>query len=168
MKFALFRHAQKGILPFEDPELTHDGHLQSSKLPLLIQKKILPPPTQLWISPKRRTAQTFYALAKDYQLELKTISALDQRNEYETSELFRKRVSDFLNSLSLSYAEPEVIYACTHYDFIEEAMSLINSDKNLSSFEFSHWAPGQYLMFSIEVDCWKLLTRGTINELNPN
>lgn len=159
MKFVLFRHAQKGITPFEDPELSLKGFEQSGNLIDLIKNKSLPLPTFLFVSPKRRTSQTFYPISKHHSLTPQISDFLDQRRNDETSLQFRQRVQTFLNELELRNSE-EVIFACTHYDWLEEAMALIHCDRDLNTFEFSHWAPTQYVIFEIENNIWKFIGKG--------
>ncbi len=54
----------------------------------------------------------------------------------------------------------EVHFICTHYDWIEEALTLINSDKNLNSFEYSGWSPAQFLVFEVSDGSWKVGQKG--------
>lgn len=163
MKFVLFRHAHKSFLPFEDPELSAEGHQQALRLLELTEKNELPHPTQLVVSPKRRASQTFYPISKCYQTPLNVSLHLDQRLHDESSSEFRNRVSEFLNSLQKKItSETDVVYACTHYDWIEEAMTLIDCDRDLNSFEFAHWSPTQYAAFSLssETKHWAFLKKG--------
>ena len=159
MKFVLFRHAQKGFVPFEDPELSPKGFEQSLLLTELIKNKSLPEPSELLVSPKRRTSQTFYPIAKLYNLTPRITDSLDQRKNEENSLQFRQRVQSFLNEIENS-TDRNVIFACTHYDWLEEAMTLINCDRDLNTFEFAHWAPTQYVVFEIEKQLWKFSGKG--------
>lgn len=164
MKFILFRHAHKGITPFEDPELSLQGFEQAAKILTWIQQNELAQATQLWVSPKRRTSQTFYPVSRFYDLPLQIKTELDQHSDQENNLDFRKRVQKFLNLISENADENSVIMACTHYDWIEEAMSLINCDKDLSGFEFTHWSPTQYVAFEIhpnENHLWKFIKKGS-------
>lgn len=163
MKFVLFRHAHKGILPFEDPELSLQGFEQAHRISDLISKNSLSIPTRLFCSPKRRTSQTFYPSAQRLGLKTEVNPDLDQRASQESSIDFKNRVQKFLRQIEKLNGNL-VIFACTHYDWIEEAMALINSDKDLKSFEFSHWSPTQYVEFEIENNLWKVTMKGTANE----
>jgi broad specificity phosphatase PhoE len=159
MKFVLFRHASKAIMPFEDPELTPQGFQQSLQIVNLIKNGVLPIPTDLFVSPKRRASQTFYPLSKEFGLTMKIKPELDLRRHEETSKQFRERISDFLKTLESENAD-KVIFACSHMDWIEESMTLIDCDKNLNSFEFSHWAPTQFLSFDVQNSQWTVLKKG--------
>jgi broad specificity phosphatase PhoE len=159
MKFVLFRHASKGITPFEDPELTPQGFQQSLHIVDLIKNGVLPTPTALFVSPKRRAAQTFYPLSKEFSLSMEVKLELDLRLHEESAAQFRKRISGFLEDLE-NFKTGDVVFACSHMDWIEESMSLINCDKNLNSFEYSHWAPTQFLAFDINHSEWKVLKKG--------
>jgi phosphohistidine phosphatase SixA len=162
MKVVLFRHAQKGITPFEDPALTEAGYKQAEAISQLVAKNVLPEPTHCWVSPKIRTRQTLQAVCDLSQIQIKSSDLLNLRAQSENSQDFRKRISEliqFLDSTSLT-SNNEVHYLCTHYDWIAEAMTLINSDKDLNSFEFSHWAPAQYIVFSLQNSIWKFEKKG--------
>jgi len=172
MKFVLFRHGSKGFTPFEDPELNAQGFQQSIKLAELVKSNELPTPTHLFVSPKRRTSQTFYPMSKEFSLEMQIKEELDLRQPEESQTEFRSRIQKFLDFIAeqknltaeqkslTAVQKNEVIFACTHYDWIEESLTLIDCDKNLNSFEFSHWAPSQFLIFEINSSDWKLLKKG--------
>lgn len=159
MKFALFRHASKGIIPFDDPELTAQGFQQSIQILNLIKTNELPTPTHLFVSPKRRTSQTLYPASKEFSVPIQIKPELDLRQQDESPAQFRSRIENFLNSVS-QHGNEDVVFACTHYDWIEESMTLIDCDRNLNSFEFSHWAPTQFILFEISKSGWKLLKKG--------
>ena len=159
MKFVLFRHAQKGITPFEDPELSLKGFEQSAQLVDLIKNKSLPTPTFLFVSPKRRTSQTLYPISKHYSLTPQISDLLDQRRHDENTLQFRQRVQLFLNELELQKSD-EIVFGCTHYDWLEEAMALIHCDRDLNTFEFAHWAPTQFVIFEIQNSVWKFAGKG--------
>ena len=136
MKFVLFRHGSKGFTPFEDPELNAQGFQQSIKLAELVKSNGLPKPTRLFVSPKRRTSQTFYPVSKEFSLDIQIKDELDLRQPEESQGEFRSRIQGFLDFVAgheQSPAKPdkdEVIFACTHYDWIEESLTLIDCDKN--------------------------------------
>ncbi|MBC7420306.1 MAG: histidine phosphatase family protein [Bdellovibrio sp.] len=160
MKFVLFRHAQKGLTPYHDPELTSEGHHQASALSALIKQNLLPVPTHLWASPKIRTTQTFKSIGDEFKVRIQISDLLDQREGHESLEIFCHRVQSLLQSFE-GNASDEIHFFCTHYDWIEEAMTLINSDKDLNSFEFSHWPPAQFIIFEIQNGLWKFIRKGT-------
>lgn len=162
MKFVLFRHAHKGIAPYDDPELSIQGFEQASLILDLVKTAKIPQPTHLFVSPKRRTSQTFYPISKEFILHTQILSDLDQQSAKENNGEFKKRIMNFLTFLAELETPEMVIYACTHFDWIEEAMTLINSDKDLNSFEFSHWSPAQHLVFERQLDLWKLQKKGTV------
>lgn len=160
MKLVLFRHAQKSIMPFEDPELSPRGFEQGDNILKLVLSEKLPAPTALFVSPKRRTSQTFYKLSKDKNLTCRILPELDQREADESSQQFRARVRKWIEDIELNNAPDSVCYACTHYDVIEEAMLMIPSDRDLSGFEFAHWSPTQFVEFHIENSLWKYIQKG--------
>jgi len=164
MKFVLFRHAHKGILPFEDPELSPQGFEQALRISNLITnnnlKNNLSSPTHLYASPKKRTSQTLYPTSQKLKLKIEIHPALDQQSQHENNTDFKKRVQKFLFYLESLNRENFVIFACSHYDWIEVAMTLISSDKDLNSFEFSHWEPTQYIEFELQDNLWKFIQKG--------
>ena len=161
MKFVLFRHAHKGSVPFEDPELSPKGFEQSAQIVNLIKNNTLPTPTHLFVSPNRRTSQSFYPLSRELKIGLEIKPDLDQRRNDENTAAFRKRIQNFLNSLTTKSKSNEIIFACTHFDWIEEAMILIDCDQNLNSFEYSNWSPAQFLSFEINEVTWRVAKKGS-------
>lgn len=167
MKIVLFRHAQKGIMPFEDPELTQEGFRQAEMIYSLVQRKCLPEPTHAWVSPKIRTSQTLQPVCENFKIKIRKTELLNMCTQNESSADFRKRISNFLNQFE-TIAAQETHFLCTHYDWIEEAMTLINCDKDLNSFEFSHWAPTQYIVFEIASSIWKFVKKGSAHATKTN
>lgn len=161
MQIVLLRHAQKGLTPFSDPELTAEGHAQAQGICRFVESKQLPTPTHLWGSEKIRTRQTLEPIEKTYLLTFQQTDSLDLRGNNESSSEFRQRIQKFLNSFQDNHSKNETHFICTHYDWIEEAMTLINCDKDLNSFEFSHWAPGQFLHLLVTDSLWKFVKKGT-------
>lgn len=163
MQVVLIRHAQKGITPYENPGLTEGGFLQAEALCELAKKSFLPIPTHAWVSPRIRTYQTLKALCESYQVQIQVTDSLDQRASEENNDQFRKRISSFLNQFETHTVETseQIHFLCTHYDWIEESLTLINADKDLNSFEFSHWAPTQFVVFEIEKSVWKVIRKGS-------
>lgn len=166
MDVVLFRHAKKGMLPFEDPGLTPEGLMQSERLPDIVNKYNLPAAAALWASEKIRTHQTFQGLASTFKLNTETKAELNLRSESESQNMFQQRVKILIDELTLSACNDlqSCIYLCTHYDWIEEAMAIIPSDKNLLTFEFNSWAPAQFVHFKITKSpastIWKFMKKG--------
>lgn len=169
IQFILLRHAEKGITPFEDPHLTAKGFQQAQNILTLVQQNKLPQPTHIWSSQKIRTTQTLQPLAHYFSITEQKTQLLNLQQSQENTASFRQRIELFLTQLTessshaqTSHTQPAVHFACTHYDWIEEAMSLIPCDKNLNSFEFSHWAPAQYIGFKYNstLGLWNFLTQG--------
>lgn len=166
MELILFRHAHKGITPLADPELSNLGFEQAKKLAVMIETKQLAPPTHAWCSERIRTKQTMVPACDLRQIEIETSSLLNVRGYSETAEVFRERIKKFLNLMeSLSEtvgSATQLHYVCSHYDWIEESLIFIPCDQDLTTFEYSSWAPGQYLHFRVGKYAWKLLGKGLI------
>lgn len=151
MKLYLFRHAQKAMDFSGDPDLTAEGHAQASKLLDKVIKNEMAVPTELWVSPKKRTQSTFRPLSKHYGLELQGQEALYEQQSDENLTQFHARIRRLLETVAQKKGE-DVIYACTHYDWVVEAMALVDSDKDLNTSEFNHWSPCQYIQFHVNED----------------
>lgn len=165
MIFILIRHGHKSMNPPENPNLSSQGFDQAKKLYKLTNEQILPKPTTCWYSEKVRTKETLAELIHNYNIKHEIKTELNLKEPTETLQQFRSRIQKLLNYCTYQAKEPknktQVIYACTHYDWIEEALTLIDSDKNLSSFEYSGWAPAQYLEFEITTEgFWFVKSRG--------
>lgn len=167
MIFILFRHGHKSMEPPENPSLSTKGHEQSRKLLKMAQDKVLPPPTVCLFSNMIRTKETLHDLIENFKPKIELNNELNLRGFNETSQQFRSRVQKLVNYYTFQASQPEnknqVVYACTHYDWVEEAMTVIDSDKNLNSYEFASWAPAQYIEFKItEEGQWLFLSRGGV------
>lgn len=166
MRFILLRHAHKGVLPIEDPELSPPGFEQAILLAELIKNNKLTKPTHLYASPKRRTSQTLYPTSKNLNIKIEIQAGLDQQNQTENTSDFRSRIQQFLQHIQSRQPSNDIILACTHYDWIEHAMGLINCDKDLNSFEFSSWSPAQYIEFILIDGLWSIIRKGHVKGLN--
>jgi phosphohistidine phosphatase SixA len=166
MILILFRHGHKGLTPFQDPNLTPKGFDQAIDLVTQIEKGILPKPTHCWFSEMIRTEQTLEKAIEKFRPKISKKSELNVRSHTETAKTFQTRIQKFCTDLISKQKPQEVHFLCTHYDWIEDVLTLINSDKDLNSFEFSGWAPGQYLVFEIESsdknEAWKVLKKGLL------
>lgn len=150
MKIYLFRHAQKAMDFSGDPDLTVEGHAQASKVLDKVLKNELPQPTELWVSPKKRTHSTFRPLAQHFHLPLQTQESLLEQQSEETLTDFRARIERLL--LSAKNTPETVVFLCTHYDWVVEAMAMVPSDTDLSDSEYTHWNPCQYIGFKVSED----------------
>lgn len=151
MKIYVFRHAQKAMDFSGDPDLTAEGHAQASKLLDKVLKEELPRPTELWVSPKKRTHSTFRPLSQHLGLPLITQDALLEQKGDETLSDFRKRISKLLENAATK--TEATIFMCSHYDWVVEAMGVAPADKDLSSdADFSHWSPCQHVGFHVNSD----------------
>ena len=127
----------------------------------------MPRPSALWVSPKIRTGQTLQALSQNFNLPLEVKIELDLRSNLEQRTEFKNRVLNFIESLSRTSLTQEngmdsdrCVFICTHYDWIEEAMALIPADRDLITFEYTHWAPAHYIHFKLENGLWQVLKKG--------
>lgn len=147
MKIYFFRHAQKAMDFSGDPDLTIEGHAQASKVLDKVLKNELPRPTELWVSPKKRTHSTFRPLSQHFNIPLQTQDSLLEQQSEETLTEFRARIERLL--LSAKISPGAVIFLCTHYDWVAEAMAVVPSDTDLSTSDYAHWNPCQYIGFHV-------------------
>lgn len=156
MKVYLFRHGQKDSLPFEDPDLTAFGHQQAGKLAELIRNGDLERGSHFLASPRIRAQSTLRPAAKICGVEVQVVGDLDQRHSFENAETFRVRIQVLLNSLEKKFTAQDVIYLCSHHDWIEESLSLIPADTDLLDSRYWSWRPTQYMQFEIVEGLWHL------------
>lgn len=133
-----------------DPDLSVEGHVQASKLLDKVLKSELPKPTELWVSPKKRTHSTFRPLSQHFNLPLQIQESLLEQQGDETLSEFRSRIARLVTESGKS--SESIIFLCTHYDWVVEAMSVVPSDADLSGAEFAHWSPCQYIGFKVTED----------------
>ena len=153
MKWVIFRHGEKQMQGF-DPELTPRGHIQAKAIAEKVNSGKLPKPNALYVSTKRRTSQTFEPLALQCRLKTQIKAELTERVHGETPEKFRFRIQEFLVKLLLLHQDNEVIYLCTHYDWVEEFLTVIESDSDLT--RYTNFGAGQYILFE-KKELWHLL-----------
>lgn len=150
MKVYLFRHAQKSVDFSGDPRLTPQGLRQAERLAELVAEKRLPTPTQLYTSPRLRAQETFKSLAERLQLSSQIDERLLEQDSIESSQDFVKKIRAFFDSLN--YQKNAVIFICSHYDVVAEALNLLPADSDFSDNQYSHWAPCQYAGFDLDED----------------
>ncbi len=163
MIILLFRHGHKTFSIDNDPELSPRGFEQAQHLIQLVNNQKIPLATHCWVSEKIRTFQTLEKAIVQHKLTTYKKSDLNHREGDENSTQFRQRVQKFLRELGSRAKETEIHYICTHYDWIEEALALIECDKDLTSYEYASWSPGQYLVLDlIDQNNYKLMSKGTL------
>ncbi len=158
MNVYLFRHGQKDSLPIEDPDLTSLGRQQAAQLVELMREGDLLKGTQFLTSPRIRAQNTFRFAAKFCKSPLQVTSDLDQRAPSENSNAFRARVQNLLDTLGEKFTKNDVVYLCSHHDWIEESISMIPADTDLLTPVYWSWAPAQYMHFEVINGLWILKT----------
>jgi phosphohistidine phosphatase SixA len=164
MKVYLFRHGQKDSQPFEDPDLTSWGHQQAQKLAELMRIGELLRGTQFLTSPRIRAQSTLKPAAQLCQSGVQILNDLDQRTSFESGDVFRSRIQQILGSLEKKFTQTDIIYLCSHHDWIEESLSLIPADTDLLDPRYWNWRPAQYMHFEIIDGLWLLKT---FNRIEP-
>ena len=166
MQLILLRHAHKGLTPAADPELSTPGFKQAQKLVEIIEQKRLPPPNKCWVSEKIRTKQTIEAASQKFKSTIEASDLVNLRSFNETAEEFQQRIKKMISMLNSTAQDSRTAshahYLCTHYDWIEDALVFIPSPTDLTSFEFSSWAPAQYIHFEIINSIWTVRAKGAI------
>lgn len=166
MKVVILRHATRSASGMGDSPLNNLGLLQAQKLArdLLSPAGPLPHPTHLWASPKLRSQQTLAPLSLTTGIALKIDPRLDERHSGESANAFVARIQDFLDDIAALEPNPETcVYFCTHLDWLEEVMPMLDSD--MSDIEIaSSWSTAEFRIFRLEgargEQLWKLKTRG--------
>lgn len=152
MIWVLFRHGDKQNTG-HDPELSREGHEQAKRIAAKAKSGGLPKPTALYVSTKVRTRQTFEPLSQLLGVPLVIKAELTERVPGETAEKFRMRIQEFLVKIMLLHKETDVVYFCSHFDWIDEFLTIIESDSDLS--RCTHWPPAQHMVFE-KRDVWFL------------
>ena len=142
--WVIFRHGEKQLQGF-DPELTPRGLEQARSIVKNVQSGRIPKPNVLYVSTKKRTFQTLEPLGIATKLKPQIRAELTERVPGESTEKFRLRIQEFLVRLILYHQDHEVIYLCTHYDWIEEFLSTIECDTDL--LRYSNFGAAQYILF---------------------
>lgn len=129
MKITLIRHSNRDISMSSDGGLNEIGKGRAEGLKARLQPEgDLPKPTQLFSSPKRRAKETMQPLSEFLKMPLQITELLDERFADESSVEFRSRVRKFIDLLPEKYKSNEVLYLCTHADWLEEAMTVMPTD----------------------------------------
>lgn len=146
----------------DDGGLSRSGFDQAEKLVREIEPGgLLPQPTILLASPKKRARQTLHPVAAALGLAVVVKSVLDERRTGETGDAFRERIKAWSEMMVKELAADDVVWACTHMDWLEEAMLLLPSD--LSELEIaSGFSPAECQIFSIEDGFWRAEARTRI------
>lgn len=154
MHFILFRHAQRDSSSEEmNPGLSKKGRSQAEEIVPLFTKNKLPIPQKILVSPRVRSQQTLEPLAQQLKLKIHILSDLDERQPNETLPQFRERVALFLEKIA---SQNQNTVACSHLDWIEEALIAIHSDTDLLQAKFQHWTTAQFMHFKIDQGIWHL------------
>lgn len=165
MNFILFRHAEKSSEMASDPSLSQQGFNQGRNLVVLIQGKKLPPPTHIFCSPRKRTSETLSFAAEQSRIKIITTPLLDLRTSNESPKDFRLRIQEFMVGFQLDVPDnpqkPPCVYVCTHQDWAEEFLTIIESSTDLTQPKYSVWASGQYMYFT-KTDLWHVMDFGRI------
>ncbi len=154
MKIYLFRHAEKINAFHRNPELSPQGEKQALLLAEKVQQALLPRPTELWVSPKKRAQQSMGPLSQALDLPLQIKTALDERDVSENQSQFHQRVEKICHSLTSAKG---VIYLCSHFDWLEEALAVLPSDEELTHERYAHWSPLQYMGFHFRDSLFQLI-----------
>lgn len=157
MKICLIRHGSRDIISGSDGSLNANGREQAASLVARLQPQgNLLKPTQLFASPKKRAKETLTPMSEKLQLPLQIVSVLDERSAEETSVQFRSRVRQFLDSLPQKYKPNDVLYLCTHADWLEEAMIVMPTDLHEEITERS-FSVSELRAFEFEDGLWIFL-----------
>jgi phosphohistidine phosphatase SixA len=156
MKLVLLRHASRNAHELGDPPLNSIGLIQAESLVQAIAPSgILPTPSLLLTSPKRRAKETLLPTASKMNIPLNIDARLDERHSEESSRAFENRVRETLENLPSLIAHSTgrdcgaCIWICSHLDWLESA--LLHLPSNLSETEVSmSWSTAQYRVFKLQ------------------
>lgn len=159
MRVYLFRHAERENSGQADPPLTPHGRQQAREIGKQIESGAWDKPDRLWISPRRRTFETFAPASIAVGVSTQIMPELDERQSAENGAQFTQRVRKLLGE---TVQTPGVTYLCTHLDWIEEAMIAIPSPEDLLALQHQIWSPAQHMVFDVEDGLWHLRRQGGV------
>ena len=148
MKIILLRHGTRnygiGDIPLNEEGLQEAEELVTQLLPHDIKA--------IFSSPKLRCQMTVTPIANRLGLEIQTMEELDQHLPNEEFADYRKRVQVAANKLEdFSQAEGAIL-ACSHSDWLAQAMELVPSD--ISNPENIFFQCAEFLVFQIKEGQW--------------
>lgn len=165
MNFILFRHAEKSSEIAHDSSLSAQGFNQAHNLAQLVLNKKLPPPTHIYCSPRKRTKETMSVVAEHARIKITESPLLDLRTSSESPKHFRLRIQEFMVGFQLDVPDTPTkqptVYVCTHQDWAEEFLTIVESSTDLTQTKYSGWASGQYMFFA-KTDLWHVMDFGRI------
>ena len=157
MKITLLRHGKRDLTTSSDGSLNETGQKLALELPSRLEPQgKFPRPTHLICSPKRRARETLSPLSEHLAINLKTEPLLDERQNTEASVEFRDRVKNFFVNLPKQYTPQDVVYLCSHADWLEEAIISLPSDIP-EVYAESGFACGEMKTFELNDGHWKFL-----------
>jgi len=126
MKLIFLRHASRDPHPLHESGLNRVGQQQAADLAAWFSQPANElKPTLLLSSPRKRAQETLKPSAAKLLLEVETRVELDERQDQETGTQFTKRVQTAIENIRLFAQANDVVVICTHFDWLETAMSLM-------------------------------------------
>jgi broad specificity phosphatase PhoE len=143
MDAVFLRHASRaspisvGGLDALDSGLSPHGRREAEGLGRLLSsaKSPLPVPKLLLCSPKRRAKETVLAIATALNLPMEISTELDERGNGESAAAFEERVRNVIENLPKRFADGDVVWLCSHLDWLEKALLFLPSDLSDSEAE---------------------------------
>ena len=166
MKLLLIRHASRALNSIGNTSLSPYGKQQAARLAELVPQGVLPQPSRLVSSPKKRARETFEPVAMAPQLSLEVVvdPRLDERHQNETGREFEARVREVLEELALAAQtapRTECVWLCTHLDWLEIAMIFVPGALSEAELAAS-WTNAGYRVFQIDNGLWTLISSGAV------
>jgi len=164
MTLILLRHGEKANILSDHAEtyLSAKGCLQAISLVRQVELGLLPSPSHLLSSEVERTTETLQPLADRFLIQVLKKKEFDLQDYRESSSQFRVRVTRGLTYLT-SFEDEAVVYACSHQDWLHEAMSLISTQE--PSNHLNSWPTARYVIFKVplrQLSGWQLIKEGQI------
>lgn len=163
MKILFIRHATRSLHGLGDVSLNSQGQQQAEYLAKMVAEGLLPTPSLLLTSPKKRARETFESLSMFSQVPVTVDERLDERRQNESGRDFEARVRSFLDDLTPEGTMPRkhegCVMICSHLDWLELALVLLPS--TLSETEMTaSWSNAEYRIFRYNDGLWNLIGNG--------
>jgi broad specificity phosphatase PhoE len=154
MHVILLRHATRSPLHPADGGLSEAGRRQAADLvDRLNPSGPLLHPTVLIASPKRRAQETLAPLSSYCGIQINLNENVDERRDAETGLQFQARVRAWVKETVSKYGTNDVLFVCSHLDWLEEVLRVAPS--NLTALEIERpFAPCEARAFEIRDGIW--------------
>lgn len=159
MKVYLFRHGEKSFHGGPNPGLSPHGLDQAKALAHAVSKQQLETPSEILVSPKLRSQETFMPMAHTCGIAFQIRAELDEKGAFETHAAAVQRIAHFLDHLEMHFPKATVIYLCTHMDWLEIAIDHLQSSSGAAATP-ALFQPCEWILAELNSREWSIVNKG--------